>query len=71
MQAGDQTSLAIASAGRVVVQCQRQPRSRGRDLAAELEGMASGILTATQRQEAMILNSVAFARFAECNSTPR
>ncbi len=66
MRAGDQTSLAIATAGRVWsfnVNDNRVPEAA--ILASELEGMASGI-GCDAKTKAIILNSVAFARFAEC-----
>jgi adenylate cyclase len=66
MRSGDLTPLALATAGRVwsfIVNDIRVPE--GATLASELEDMVSGIVCDVATK-AIILNSVAFARFADC-----
>ena len=66
MQTGDLRSLAIATAGRIqsfTVNDNRVPEAA--TLASELEEMASGI-DCDAATKSIILNSVAFARFANC-----
>ncbi len=65
MQTGDLRSLAIGTAGRICRSSQRQPRSRGRDAGIGTREMISGI-DCDAATKSIILNSVAFARFANC-----
>jgi adenylate cyclase len=63
---GDLTSLALATAGRVWSLSANDIRvPEAATLASELEDMVSSI-TCDAPTKAIILNSVAFARFAEC-----
>jgi adenylate cyclase len=66
MQTGDLTSLAIGTAGRIMsfsVNDNRVPEAA--TLASELEEIVSGI-DCDATTKSLILNSVAFARFADC-----
>jgi adenylate cyclase len=66
MRSGDLTSLALATAGRIwsfSINDARVPEAA--TLASELEDMVSGIVCEAATK-AIILNSIAFIRFADC-----
>ena len=66
MQTGDLRSLAIGTAGRIMsftVNDNRVPEAAA--LASELEDMVSGV-DCDAATKSIILNAVAFARFADC-----